>query len=136
MDVRPVDLGVAARAGGADDVALGDRAAGGDGDRAEVRERHGEPVGSRDRDGAARARHGAGERHRPGRGRAHRLAGGRADVDAAVLAGGVRVRGIEGERLDDAAARGPRPRSRDGREQERSSRRDEEKTTHRHHLAV
>ena len=134
VDVRPVDLGVAARPDRGDAVALGHRGARRDRQRAEMRERDREPVGGRDRESAARARHRSREGDGAARGRAHGLTGGRADVDAAVLPGGVRLRRVEDEGLEDAAARRPRPGASDRRCEERGHGRDEEKTTHRHHL--
>ena len=81
---------LAAPAGDTDRIALGHACALRDVDLAEVRERDGVAVGL-DRDGPARGRDDTGERDDSGRRRAHGLAGGPGDVDAPVLAGGVRV---------------------------------------------
>jgi hypothetical protein len=134
VDVGTVDLRVAGRADGPDRVSLGDGRVLADCDRTEVRERDGEAVRGRDRDGVPRAGDGAGERDRSGRGSQHGLAGAGADVDPPVLPTRVRMVRIEGERLQDAAAHRPRPGARHRREQERGSGRDEKKTTHGHHL--
>jgi hypothetical protein len=108
-----------ARTDGADGLALGDGCALGDGDRAEMRERDRIAVGGGDRDRPARARHRARERDRSGcrRGNAGPLVAG--DVDAAVLAPGVRVRRVEVELLQDVAARGPAPGLRHRRDEQR-----------------
>ena len=55
-------------------------------------------------------------------------AGVGADVDPAVLPGGVRVRGVEDERLQDRAVDRPRPRAGDRREDEH---RDDSRKQHR-----
>jgi hypothetical protein len=84
-------LRLARRADGADRRALRDRRVSRDGDRAEMEERHGVAVhrGDRERPAAMRCR--AGERDDPARGRGDGRPGRGADVDAAVLAAGVRV---------------------------------------------
>ena len=56
-----------------------------------------------------------------------------ADVDAPMLATGVRVRRVEEERLEDRPVGGPRPRRCGGREDERGEDRRECERTHRHH---
>jgi hypothetical protein len=109
VHVRLRQLRLAGWADRPDAVSLGDRRALGDRDRAEVGERDGIPVGRRDREALARGRDGARERHRPGRGRDDARACVRADVEAAMLARRVRMRGIENERLEDRPARRPGP---------------------------
>ena len=112
VDVRRRDLRLAGGADRGDGVALGDRGALRDVDRAEVGQRDGEAVGGLDREARARCGHGAGERDDARRGRAHVGARVAADVDAPVLAGGVRVRRVEDERLEDRPVDRPRPRRR------------------------
>ena len=91
-----------------ENVALGDEAAARDRDRAELQQRHRVAVGGLDRHGPAAAGHGTAERDRAGGRRAHGGADVGADVDAAVLAGGVRVR-AQLERPDDRPVGGPGP---------------------------
>jgi hypothetical protein len=135
MDVRLRHLGVAARADRSDAVALRDRCAARDRDRAEVGQRHGVPVSGRDRHALPRRRNGARERDRSGRWRRHRRAGITADVEPTVLSRGIRMRRIEEEGLQDGAGGGPRPGLACGREQERDDYRREELTTHRDRLS-
>jgi hypothetical protein len=118
MDVGAVDLRCPARADRADDRAFRHRRVAGDGDRAEMREGHREAI--RRLDGHRRAA----RRHVPreaddarGRG-AHRSTRGSGDVDAAVLARGVRMRVIEGEALHHRPVDGPRPGAGGGHEHE------------------
>ena len=106
MDVRLGQLGVARGADRPDSIALDDRRALRDRERAEMRQRDGVPVGRRDREALARGRDGAGKGHRSGRGRDDGGAGVGADVDATMLARGVRVRGIEDERLQTGPSAG------------------------------
>ncbi len=119
MDVRRRDLGIAAGADRPDRVVFGDRRSLRDGDRAEVGERDGVAVGSED--GHALA----GGRNRPGEGHGTTLRrnnGGAlvtGDVDATVLSGGIRMRRIEGIRLNDDAGSGPGPRTRPRDEEQR-----------------
>jgi hypothetical protein len=134
VHIGACDLGVAARADRADRVPLGDRRILRDANRAEVRERDGEPVGRGDRDAPARARDRAGEGHRPGGRRTHGRTCLGGDVDPAMLARGVRVRRVERELLDDGAGDGPGPGLRGRRGEERGNGRDEKQATHRHHL--
>jgi hypothetical protein len=114
MEVRSGLLGSADRAGGAgradgaDGLSLGDPGSAVHGDRPEVDERDGVAVGRLDREAEAVRGHGAGERHRSGVRGDHRRSGGPADVDAAVLAGRVRIT-PELECLQDRTGRGPRP---------------------------
>jgi hypothetical protein len=92
VDVRLGVLDVAARADRPDVNARRDGIALAYADRAEVDERRGVAVGRLDRDGAPAPWNGSGECHSPARRRDDRSAGRSADVDAAVLPGGVRVR--------------------------------------------
>jgi hypothetical protein len=109
VDVGHGHLGVAARADRADGIALVDGGAPRDEQRSEMRERDGIAVRGRDRDAQPRARNRARERDRSRR----RCGDGRAaiagDVDAAVLAGRVRMGRIERVLLNDVAGGGPRP---------------------------
>ncbi len=118
VHVRTGHLSVAGRADGADAFALGDQLASRDRDRAEVRERHRIPVGRIDRDAPARGGHRARERDGPGGGRSHGVTLRSRDVDASVLTGRIRMRVVEGERLDDGASGRPRPRRSGAREDE------------------
>ena len=92
VDVRCRGDAVFALADLADDRPLRDGAASGDDDRSELEERDGMAVGGLDRHGPAAARDGAGEGDGTGSGCADGVADGAGDVDAAVLARGVRVR--------------------------------------------
>ena len=109
VDVRDRELRDAARADGADDHALRDDGVPRDHDRAEMRQRDGEPVRRVDRDRQPARRHRACERDDAARrsedGRARRSP----DVDATVLAARVRVRGIEGESLEHRPGDRPGP---------------------------
>src|SRR5207245_7025141 len=62
-----------------------------------------------DREGLAARRHGPGEADDAGRGREHGRTAVRADRDAAVLPGSIRMRRIEGEGLEHRPLDGPRP---------------------------
>jgi len=99
MDVRHVELRCSTRPDGADDVALGDARVLRDRDRSEMRETHGQPRRRHDRDRLAVGRHRAGKGHGSRGGRDDGFTRARADRDAAMLAGGVGVHGIERERL-------------------------------------
>ena len=125
VDVGLRQLGVATRPDGADDSPLRERSTLLDRDRAEVRERDGIAVERRDRDALAGRRNGAGEGDDARRGREDRRPCLAADVDAAVLPGRVRVRGVERERLQHRAVDRPRPRLRGGHENECGERRRE-----------
>jgi hypothetical protein len=123
MDVCHGMLGLARRADGADDVALGDRRADADGDRAEVDERDREPIR-----GANRERE-AGTGHEPrkadtARRRGPYLRSRRSrDVDPAMLSTGVRVVvGLKAakHRPVDRPGPGTGRRSREQREHERA----------------
>lgn len=91
------------------DVPLGDEAASRDRDRAELQQRDRVAVGGLDRHGPPAAGHGAAERDRAGGRRANDGADLGPDVDAAMLAGGVRVL-AELERPEDGPVGGPGPR--------------------------
>ena len=103
---------------------LGDRRALRDGDRAEVRERDGVAVRGLDRHRLAVRGHGSREADRARCRRDHRLACRvRADVDAAMLARGVRVRLVVGRTAaapapGRASSRRRRPASTPGRRRE------------------
>jgi hypothetical protein len=133
VHVRRVDLGVAAQPHRPDDGAFGDGVAPADPNRREVRQGDGEAVGRLDRERAA----GGGDRAREGDGPFRRSAYGAArltrHVDAAVLAGGVRVRRVERERLEHRAGRRPRPCVRGRRSEQRGQSRNDDETTHPHH---
>jgi hypothetical protein len=121
VDVRHVVLDLAAAADGADRCALGDAVAAAHANRAEVRQRHREPVARLNRDAFAAIRDRPGEGNCPARRRCDVGAVLGADVDTAVLSGCVGVV-PEDELLDDRAVDGPGPgpgrRRRDnGREQ-------------------
>jgi hypothetical protein len=118
MDIRLRDLRVAARADGAECVALCDNGVLPDGDRAEMRQGDGVAVRRLDRDALTRGGNGAGEGHGSGHGRDHGRAGVGSDIHAPVLPRSVRMRVIEDERLQDAPTRGPRPRAGGGSEQQ------------------
>lgn len=111
MDVGLRVLTVAACAETADRPALGDGSAARDGERRQMRQRHGVAVVGRDRERDARARDGAGEGDRAATRREHDGAGGPGNVDAAMLAAGIRMGGVEDERLENFAVGRPRPRS-------------------------
>jgi hypothetical protein len=80
-----------------------------DGDRSEVHERQRVTGGCLNRHRLAAGRHGAREGHDAGRRREHRSAARCAEVDAAVLSGGVRMRPVERERSQDRTVDRPRP---------------------------
>ena len=124
MDMGHAREPVLARADLADDVPLGDGAAAGDGDRAELEQRHGVAVGAQDRQRAAAVGHRADERDDAGGRSAHGSADRLTDVDTAVLAGGVLVL-REGERPQDGAGRRPGPAGRDRDEDQRRDRNDD-----------
>ena len=135
VHVRLRHLGVGADADRPDAGALGDRGAAGDGDRAEVRQRHGVPVGSGDRDAVSGRGDGACERDGPGRRSMYGRAQVTAHVDPTVLARRIGMRGIEEEGLQHSSRGGPRPGPADGHEHERDDDRREELTTHRDRLS-
>jgi len=111
MDVRLRHLWVAARPDRPDRITLFDDGALGDRDRPEVHERHREATCGLDRDGLATARNRPGKGNgAPGR-RPHDRSGRSRHVDAAVLAGEVRI-ATEDERTQHRPAGGPGPRTR------------------------
>ncbi len=126
MDVRLAHLGVAARSDCPDAVAFGDCRALLNGDRPEVGERHVVPVGRLDRDRLAARRHRARERHDSRSRSEHRRTRIAADVEAAMLPRRVRLRAVEGERLEHRAVGRPRPRARRGCENERDREHEQE----------
>lgn len=97
VDVRLGNLRVVRRSGGSDDRGLVHRGATPDAQRAEMEERHGRSVRGADRDRSAAARDRPRERHDAGGGRPYLLTDRASDVDASVLARGVRVRAVETE---------------------------------------
>ena len=127
---------VAAAVGeGADRIALGDDGILLDAQLAEVRERHGPAVGRLDRHRLAAPRHGPRERHGPRGGRPHSGARDTADVEPAMLPGGIGVRRVERERREHGAVRGPAPRVRGGGGREHGEK-DEQESTHERDLVV
>jgi hypothetical protein len=110
----------AARPDRADGGALRDVRAARDADRAEMDERRRIAERRLDRDRLPTRRHRPGEADHPVRRREDLRAGRRAEFDAAVLAGGVRVRAVERERAQDRPVDGPRPRRSRRREDERT----------------
>jgi len=122
VDVWPVVLGRPARTDRRDDRPFRHRRALRDPERAEVRERDGEPTRRLDRDRLAARRNRARERHDAAHGREHRRAGRCTDVDAAMLPARIRLRPVEGERLQDRPGDGPGPGTRQGREEEKQDR--------------
>jgi hypothetical protein len=128
MDVRRRHLGIAGRADRPDAVALGDRRALADRDRAEVRERYVVAVGGRDRDRPARGRHRPRERHRSRGRRDDKAAGVSRDVDASMLTARVGMGRIEAEGLEDSPVDRPAPGRRRGDEDERSHESREQET--------
>jgi hypothetical protein len=102
-----------------------------DAERAEMGERDRIPVRRLDRQRQAAAGDGAGEADGAcSRGR-HRVAVPRADLDPSAFAGGVRVRAVEGERLEHRPGDRPGPRlcRRGGEPEERED--DEDEAAHR-----
>ena len=99
---------VAAGTGGADDRALGHRIALSQGRAPESEQRHRVAVGRLDGDRAATSGDGSGERNDACRGRAHGRPDWGADIDAAMLAAGVRVAAV-GERTNHRPVHGPGP---------------------------
>ena len=122
MHVRRVELRRAARADRADGAAFVDCHVLLDPDRTEVRQGDREAGRGQDRERLPARGHRPGEADDACRGRDHRRTGSRADRDATVLARRVRMRRIEGERLQDRPLHRPRPRarSRNAEEEEES----------------
>jgi hypothetical protein len=115
-DVRLREGRIVGRADGCDRRALPRECASYDGDRAQVQERHGLPGRRLDRHRLAEGGHGACERHDALRRGAHGRADRCRDVDAAVLAGRVRVFRVEVEAAQHLTVHrpGPRPRGPNG----------------------
>ena len=132
MDMRRSGNGVLALAHLTDDRPLGDRAAARDADRAELEQRHCVPVRRLDRQGAPASGDGAGEGDRAGRRRADGTPGGRADVDASVLAGRVRVL-RQCERPQDRTFGRPGPAGCDGNDDQGCDRSDDRDGEHEPH---
>jgi hypothetical protein len=106
------DIHDAARADRADDRSFRDEGTALDADRPEVDECRGVSKLRLNRHGLATVRDGSSERdHAVDRGDDIRSSG-RADVDAAVLPGGVRMGAVKGERAQDRPVDRPRPRLR------------------------
>jgi len=114
VDVGDVQLGYAARPDGSDGVSLSDGRTAPHSEGAQVHERHRVAIRRLDRHGLSSARDGARERHRARCGSDDRSPGGRADVDPAVLAGRVRMRGIEREGGQHRPCHRPGPAERRG----------------------
>jgi hypothetical protein len=110
VDVGPVDFRIARWAERPDAVACSDRRALCDGDRAEVNERHGIPIGCEDREALAVRRNGPSERHAAGDRCPDRTCSWPADIDATVLPRRIRVGGVERERCEYDTIDGPYPR--------------------------
>ncbi len=122
---------VGALADDADARALGDLVPALDGDRAELQQRHGIPVGRTDRQRATTARDRPHERHAPRRRRAHRIAERASHVDPAMLSARVRVR-AEDEGSEHRPVDRPRPGLCAARKQQREQHaRDDREPTHR-----
>lgn len=113
MDVRGEGHLVFASADLGDNRSFSDGVAARHRGRAELEQGDREAVGRLDRQRASAARHRTGERDDPTRGRVHRLAARGTDVDAPVLAAGVRVlRDGEGPENRSTDWPGPSGRSR------------------------
>jgi hypothetical protein len=118
VDVRLAPLGLAARADRRDDVSFLDRGSGGHADRAEMHERDRVTVRSPNRQAEPLARQPPGEGDDAGCRRTKVGACGSSDVDAAMLAAGVRVV-LGRERPQDRSLDGPGPPGRRLAEDER-----------------
>jgi hypothetical protein len=129
VDGDPVRLGRVGRADDPDRGTLGNGSAARHRHGAEMRQRHGQPVGGRDRDRRAAARQGAREADGAGGRREHGYPRRCADLDAAALPARVRVRRIEGERLQDRPLHGPGPRA-GGGHPDQQEQHDKEQPTH------
>jgi hypothetical protein len=135
VDVRLRRGGILARAHLADGVALRDRVAPAHGERAELEQRDRVSARRRDRHAATARRERAGERDAASDRRADHGSDGRPDVDAAVLAAGVRV-GAERERPQDRPLDGPRPGGCETREGEVEQNDDEYEAAHARNLLL
>jgi hypothetical protein len=110
IHVRLGQIDRSARADRADDRAFVDGSSARDTDRAQVDERRGVAEGGLDRDGLPAGRDRAGEGDDTLRRGDDVCAGRSADVEAAMLAGGVRVRVVERKGPQERALDGPGPR--------------------------
>ncbi len=130
MQVGLVQLGLAGRADGPDDVAFRDCGALAHRRRAELDERDRESVGGLDRHGDAVLRDGAREGHRASSRGPDGSSGLATDVDAAMLASRVRIVS-EDERLQNRAVGWPGPRLPCGHNHEGSEEGSNERASHR-----
>ena len=130
VDVRARRRGVLAVADHAHTCALLDDGPARDENRPELEQGHGVPVLGRDRDRPSASGHGPGERDRPADRRPDGGADVPADVDAAVLAAGVRVV-AEHERPQHGPVDRPRPRGGARYHEERGEGRREQESAHR-----
>lgn len=133
MDIRATDFGVAGGPDRPDRRALVDRSAFRHDQRAEMRERDGQPVRGLNREADPGRGNGARERHRPGRRGTHGSAGVTTDIDTAVLAGRVRMRRVEHERLQHGPVGGPRPGARNRYDEQRPDDREQSNDAMHHH---
>ena len=109
VDVRNGKLGRPARADRSDDVTFDDAGSHVERERAEVREGDRLAVGGAYAQRLAVCRCRAGERHDTVGRRAHRVTRTGADIDAAMLAAGIRVGRVKNERLQDRPGHRPHP---------------------------
>jgi hypothetical protein len=130
VDVRLARDRVDALTDGADGRALGNRVSAPDGDLAQLEQRDRVAVSRSDRQRPSAARDRADERDGPFARRTNSLTGRRGDVDAAVLAAGVRI-GTERERTQHAAVDRPRPGRGRARKDERNHDARQDDSTHR-----
>ena len=112
VDERLGTVDITARADRSHDGSLANERAASHADRTEVDERRGVAEGRLDRDRLAAARDRAGERDDSLRRGQHHRARGRADVDAAVLPGGVWMSTVERERPQHRSVDRPGPGAR------------------------
>jgi hypothetical protein len=131
VQVRPGHLWCAGAPGDRDGVPFGDRPALCDRDRSEVGERHGIAVGGPDREALPGSRDRPRERHGSAGGRDNGLRVLRADVDPAMLPGGVRVSRVEGEGLKHGPVDGPGPRPSGSGKRQCGDHRREQRSAHR-----
>ena len=132
VHVRHRELRGATRPDAPDDGSFGDGGVACDRDRAEVREGHGETAVGLNRDRLAARRDGAGEGDDAGCRREDGRAAVGADRDAAMLPRRVRMRRVEGERLEHGPLNGPCPRGRRGHEDQEQEH-DRSQPPHAHH---
>ena len=126
MDRRLRPLGLAARTGRADDVALADLSPDGHPDRAQVDERHRPAILGSDRQAETLSRQSSGERDHSARGGMDVRARGRSDVEPTVLAARIRI-AVGDERPQHRPVDRPGPRRRSLREHERGEQHDDER---------